>query len=272
MVHEDFKEMIPAYALSALDAADGRVLSEHLSECSQCRVELQDWESTAAALAYSASPAEPSPQVRERLMAAVHAEVKSTSSAPKGIVTDNKVLPFREQKRSAWSSAGSWGAIAAALLFVALLISLFVLWQQNRQYQDQIQLLAKQITDARSELDHSNKIVAMLMKPGSRLTELAGTKEAPNANAKLAYDKNGQAMLMVHGLPAAPAGKEYQLWYIVGSNPMPGKAFAPDSSGDRAVEDQIPQEARSAAVFAITLEPMGGLEKPTGAIYLKSSL
>ena len=49
MVHDDYKEMIPARALSALDAAEERALNEHLENCAECRKELEDWQATAAA-------------------------------------------------------------------------------------------------------------------------------------------------------------------------------------------------------------------------------
>ena len=66
MVHNDYKDMIPARALSALDAAEARELDHHLAECAECRRELEEWEATAAAMAISANPLEPSPKVREQ--------------------------------------------------------------------------------------------------------------------------------------------------------------------------------------------------------------
>jgi anti-sigma-K factor RskA len=104
------------------------------------------------------------------------------------------------------------------------------------------------------------------------MTELKGTEFGAGAIAKLVYDNNGRAMLMADKLPAAPEGKAYQLWFIVGNNPpMPGKTFVPDSEGKGVLKDQMPQAALNSAVFAITLEPAGGLPAPTGKIYLSSS-
>jgi anti-sigma-K factor RskA len=37
------------------------------------------------------------------------------------------------------------------------------------------------------------------------------------------------------------------------------------------MSDQLPEEARGATVFAVTLEPSGGVSAPTGAMYLKSA-
>jgi len=38
------------------------------------------------------------------------------------------------------------------------------------------------------------------------------------------------------------------------------------------VKDQVPAAARKSAVFAITLEPAGGVAAPTGSIYLRGEL
>ncbi len=85
MVHDDYKEMIPARALSALDAAEERELDEHLENCVECRKELEDWQATAAALSLAPDPAEPSPQVRERILSEVKKDLSSTP----------EVIPFR---------------------------------------------------------------------------------------------------------------------------------------------------------------------------------
>jgi len=99
-----------------------------------------------------------------------------------------------------------------------------------------------------------------------------GVDLGAGATAKLAYDKNGHAMLMADKLPKVPQGKAYQLWFIVGKNPpMPGKTFVPDDTGKGMLEDQVPAIAMDSAVFAITMEPVGGVDAPTGPIYLRSS-
>jgi len=79
MVHEAYKEMIPARALSALDAAEAQTLNEHLENCDECRKELEEWQATAATLSLTSDPVEPSPAVRERILDEVR---KDLSSAP----------------------------------------------------------------------------------------------------------------------------------------------------------------------------------------------
>ena len=121
MVHEEYKEMIPARALSALDAAEAQALNEHLENCAECRKELEEWQATAATLALTADPVEPSPAVRERILS----EVRKDLSSP-------QVLPFRSTPRNIWTSFGSLGAMAAVVLLTALIVGLVVLWRQNQ--------------------------------------------------------------------------------------------------------------------------------------------
>ena len=245
MVHEDYKEMIPARALSALDAAEARALNGHLSECDECRMELQEWEVTAAALAVSAKPMEPSPEVRERLLN----EIRKELSVP-------QVIPFRSATRNIWTS--SFSAVAAVIIATVLIVGLVMLWRENRVM--------------RGELARAQEFLQLVNTPGSRVTELKGTDVGGGATAKLVYDNNGRAMLMANKLPGVPEGKAYQLWFIVGNNPpMPGKTFVPDSAGQGVLKDEMPQAALNSTVFAITMEPAGGVPAPTGAIYLRSS-
>lgn len=246
MVHEDYKEMIPARALSALDAAEERALNEHLENCDECRKELEEWQATAATLAVVADPVEPSPKVRERILSEVRKE----------LITP-EVIPFRSTSRNIWRSFGSLGAMAAVVLFTALIVGLVVLWRENNAF--------------KADIAKANEFIELAKTPGAKVSELRGVDLGAGATATLAYDKTGQAILMADKLPNVPRGKAYQLWFIVGKNPpMPGKTFAPDSAGKGVLKDQMPKEAVDSAIFAITLEPEGGSTAPTSPIYLRS--
>jgi anti-sigma-K factor RskA len=246
MVHEEYKELIPARALSALDAAEARALNEHLENCAECRKELEEWQATAASLALTSDPVEPSPAVRERILS----EVRKDLAPP-------QVLPFRSTSRNIWSSFGSLGAMAAVVLLTVSIVGLIVLWQQNR-------LMKK-------ELAQTQQFVELVTTPGARVSELKGIDLGAGATASLAYDQNGRAILMANKLPRPPQGKAYQLWFIVGKNPpMPGKTFSTDNTGAGTLKDQMPREAMDSAIFAITMEPEGGSSAPTSPIYLRS--
>ena len=261
MTHNDYKDMIPARALSALDATEERVLSDHLASCEECRRELDDWQGTTAGLAFEATPLEPSARVRQQVLTQVR-ELKVE-------VKPSKVVPFVQPKKNVWSSFGSLGAIAAAVLFVGLIVYVVLLWQENRAIKSQLNTLVAENTRLRQDADLLASL-RRIMFNDAKMMALNATPMAPGASAKLAYDKTGHAMLLTQGLPKAPEGKQYQLWFIVGNDKMPGKTFSPDGSGNGVLMDQVPSSAMQSAVFAITLEPTGGVKSPTGQIYLVS--
>ena len=96
MNHQDYKEMIPAHALSALGAMDDRLLTGHLADCAECRRELEEWRETTVGLAFAAEQLEPSTQLRDRILTQVQNESKE--------VPKSNVVPLARNPRNAWSS------------------------------------------------------------------------------------------------------------------------------------------------------------------------
>lgn len=274
MVHEEYQEMLAAQALSALDAEDAPVLEAHLQACAECRTLLGQWEDTAANMSLAAESSEPSPQLSNRIMEAIRSDFivddKARESGEVIRKQASNVVALPPGQVRPWSAASTWGAIAAGLVFVALTASLFALWKQNTLARGELARLSEQIREAQQQLARQREAIEIVASPGTRMSELAGTAVMPGAHAMLAYDKSGRAILMAKGLPPAPAGKAYQLWFIAAGRPLPGKVFTTDLSGAGTLKDQVPAEALSAAVFAITLEPESGMQAPTGAIYLSS--
>lgn len=268
MGHEDYKMMLPARALSALDSNDDVALNEHLLVCSECRRELEEWEATSAVLSLNVQPLEPTPGLRDRIMSQVREERRTQT------VTDkrSRVVPFDPRSRNLRSTAASFGLIAAGLVLSILIGWIFLLWRENAVARVELARLNRQIQVTERDLQRERAAVALLTSPGARLAKLAGTSSAPTAHAMLAYDTNGQAMLIASGLPSAPEGKGYQLWFIVGDKPVPGKVFNTNQTGTGTLQDQMPGDVGEKAVFAITMEPSAGALTPSGAILLRSEL
>lgn len=266
MGHEDYKQMLPVRALSALDASDDVALSEHLRECSECRRELQDWEATSAVIALNVQPIEPNPALRERIMNQVREEHRSQT------VKRSSVVPFETRSKNMRRTAASFAVIAAGLVLSVLIGWIFLLWRENAVARAELARLNREIEATQDDLQRERAIVTLITSPGARLAKLAGTDSAPAARAMLAYNTSGDAMLIARGLPAAPEGKGYQLWFIVGDKPVPGKVFNTNQTGMGTLQDKMPGDMGERAVFAITMESSAGAHTPTGAILLRSEL
>ncbi len=273
MEHQEYQELLTLHALGALDTSDRVKIEDHLQGCSACRSELIELRDSAALLAHAAPPAEPGADVRARIMDRVHREprVQPVHKASASVV------PFRaRQETSVWRNALR---LAAAIAFVALLVGVVLLWQREVRTRQELARLSQQVEQQNSELGRYREALAnqreafeLLNSPGMKKMELAGTQTANTARGTFVYDRNtGRAMLLTAGLPAAPAGMAYEVWFIPkGHSPMPGKTFNVDAGGQAMMMDRVPPEARDNAVIAITLEPKSGSASPTGAIYLAS--
>jgi hypothetical protein len=73
--HDPFEELAAGYALNALEPADEQLFLRHAWECPDCMQALADYREVAMALADTAPPAEPSPQLADRIMAAALADL-----------------------------------------------------------------------------------------------------------------------------------------------------------------------------------------------------
>lgn len=273
MEHQEYQELLTLHAFGALDASDRVKVEDHLQGCSVCRTELIELRDSAALLAHAAPPAEPSADVRARILDRVRREPR----VQPGREAAASVVPFRARpETSAWLNALR---LAAAIAFVALLFGIIVLWQRDLRTRQELARLSQQLEQQNSELARNREALvnqrdalALLNSPGMKKMELAGTQTANTARGTFLYDRNtGRAMLVTAGLPAAPAGMAYEVWFIPkGRSPMAGKTFNVDAGGQAMMMDQVPAEARENAVIAITLEPRSGSPSPTGAIYLSS--
>jgi len=268
MEHREYQELLASHAVDALDARDAQALRAHLATCAECRNEFDELSDAAALLAHEAEPVAPSDDVRRRIMRDIRSQPRSADEAP--------VVPLSQGLSAAWPNV--W-RLAAVFAFVALLLGIIVLWRRDTVSRRQIAELARQLDRQQRELQVERDNVArqiealgLLNSPDAKKFALAGTTTAQTARATFVYDeKSRNGVLLIEGLPATPADKAYEVWFIPkGLAPIPGRTFTVNNNGRALVSDSLPVAAGSATVVAITLEPKSGSAAPTGAIYLAS--
>jgi anti-sigma-K factor RskA len=293
--HEEYRDLL---ALSALDAEceERRALEAHVAACADCRAELRELRDAAAALALAAEPVTPTAELRSRLLDAVGrtpqespvgaggaASAVGGGRAAGGARGGANVVSLEGARGRRRAAAGrpafAAAALAASLVLCALAAASYVLWQRNAAMRSQLATLSTTLNRTQgelaardAELGRERRERELLASADARTADLAGTRAAESARARLVFDaRTGEGVLTVTNLPPAPAGRAYQLWFIAGGKPLPGSVFTTDASGRGELRGQIPPEGRRAQVFAVTVEPADGVQSPTGEIVLKGA-
>jgi anti-sigma-K factor RskA len=96
---------------------------------------------------------------------------------------------------------------------------------------------------------------------GARVVALAPTGEVQGVRGSLVIPTDDRAPYLILDLPAPPSGKTWEAWVIKGETPL-----AAGVTSDRGVTTLIlTAPLASGDTIAVTFEPSGGVDRPTGA-------
>jgi anti-sigma-K factor RskA len=251
---DQFRELIEAYALGALDPSERVALEAHLAAgCPECAKALEEARFLVSQLAYLAPPAEPSDMLKARLMRTVRAE--ATIAPPTAAKTRGAAIPY-------WL----WAGVAALLL-----LSIYSTWDARRLQREVQEVKARAADELKKreqleqELTLAKHEAWILTDPTTKkINIMPNDKEMPMLEAmwhpELGIYITGQKM------PMPKEHKVLQLWLIpkTGGKPMPSHIFWPDANGKIGeMVDDPPEVLAQTKALAITEEPAGGSLQPT---------
>lgn len=255
MNHDAWLEQADVYALGALEGEELAQFEAHLAtECAICAARVHETREALTALPEALPRMAPSPALRTRVLERIAAE-RPPAAAPVAL------RPARRPSRAIWW-AGWAGLAAAAVLLVVVNAELKTTRRELRTLQGRLATL-------QAELSQREEALRFLADPNVRYVSLGGLKPSPQASAWLLWNPGTrQGLLLARGLPAAPPGHAYELWAIAGAEPVSAGVFSVDAGG-RALLRLSPLPADHAFdAFAVTLEPVPGVPKPTGPMHL----
>lgn len=252
-------ELLPAYAFGALEGDDLHQLEAHLATgCPECRRQLALLQGGLEALASSIPRVEPSARTRERLLHRVGDEGRG-----------RWMLPLRRLALPAAALLGVlviWGGVRQARLGREV----EHLRAERDLLESQVESLGRELGVARTEARRTAATLAILSTPGARAIRLAGLGPAPGAIGETFIEPgHGRAVFWAFHLPPPAPGKTYQLWWIGSAGPVSAGTFDVDARGQGRVEIDRVDRPGEIQVWAVTLEPAGGVPQPTGAMVLK---
>jgi anti-sigma-K factor RskA len=231
-------ELLPAYALDALDEAETQLVSRHLIHCEACQIELAALQEVVEQLALPVATMSPPANLKDQLLERVQ-------PAPRAQPLVRQLFHPRPRHPRLHPV---WGVVALLLIVALALTSLFF-WQQ------------------------ANEPPILVEPHGMRAIALSNTDAAPQASGFVVIGADGRnGALVVDKLPPLSPDQAYQLWLIRNEQHTSGAVFTVDESGYGGVRILAPDSLLGYSAVRITIEPTEGSAIPTGEPLMEGSL
>ena len=287
----DPRSLLPGYVSGSISDDERDLVERRLVEDADLARELREWEEVFGRLAEGAAPAvEPTAETRRVLLERVAAQAAAVPG--RGAASAE---PFARRlrddvARTAPTTAAARGrsllvpALALAASIAAVLLSLVALRQQTagraelatlRSERDRLDrhvaALESELQGTGRRLDELSSAMLAATFPGRQPILLAGLEGAPDASGATFYHPAArEAFFNAYGLPGLSADRTYQLWYILESGPVSAGIFGVDQRGEASLAVAgLPEPGRIKA-WAVSVEPAGGVDRPSGPIVAAS--
>lgn len=232
--HPTREEDFDLYALGTLRGDEKLAIESHVAECAQCARKLAEARGRIAMLALAAPAASRGP--------------KSSDRAP----------GFFDR----------WRAAVLVPAFAVLAIATVLLWRENRDLDRQLSALRESAQQQKQQLAEARETADMMESHDTVTVALAQQPGMPQGSAHVMYNAK-MGMLMYEGeIAPAPEAKSYQLWLVpAAGEPISAGVFNPVTGRADHWMMKLPQGV-APKMFAVTLEPSGGMPQPTGPTVL----
>jgi anti-sigma-K factor RskA len=248
--HQQISDDLVLFALRELPAGEAAELREHLEDCPQCRLELEEINSNMALLALSTVGSAAPQRSRQRLLSAIKSEPRRGRSFV--------------MRRPWWSFVPSFAAVLLAAFGL-------MLWRENVSLRHKVEAAQQDAAQRQADLQRSNLVVDALTSPEASHFSLVSTKAQPVPEGRASYmKKTGTLVFTAQHLQPLPPDKTYQMWLIPenGAAPMPCGTFKPDAHGMASLIMSNMHKNMTPKMFAVTIEADGGSETPTMPIIM----
>jgi anti-sigma-K factor RskA len=249
--HNFYDELAVGWALHALEPEDEDVFAAHLPVCSRCAHTVAETSEVMAAMAADLPRSEPSPQLRDRLAAAV-AETEQVQrpvddQAAQTVATGFPRYRAVEEPDQPAGSPLRRRLPSLALVAAAVLVILGLgIWNV---------FLADSRDDLRSTVAQQQSIVNSLLTPGAARVAALSTRDGEAVATVVA--RSDRVDVVSHGLaPNDPDSQTYVVWGLEGNDATALGTFSVTGSqieletvgsGETGLDDY--------AEYGISLEP-----------------
>ncbi|ALE07945.1 hypothetical protein AL755_17245 [Arthrobacter sp. ERGS1:01] len=249
-----------AYALNAVNDADRADFERHALGNAETREEVRTLSATAALLAYGTAEETPPPELKANVMAAI----RNTRQLPASNVVRDISSARSRSTHAVPVQRRRWVPLVSAAAALAVLGGVGVGgWAIGQNSQ------SSQVADSKNIQQQQQALLAIMASSDAKI---ATSSIADGGTVTVASSgKANQAAVMVRNLPAPPAGKTYELWFISATGAVAAGLM---NDHDPAVPSMqvLDGPLGGATHVGITVEPAGGSPKPTTTPILVQAL
>ncbi len=260
MEHKEAYELLDAYVFGTLTEAERQDVEKHLeTKCAECYARLREVGEVSVELAAGLKRTLPPSDLNLSLMERI-GKTTVIPEAPERSKRAEKATGF-----SLYQALAITGAVAVvALSFWNVSLNSRITNLQNK-LADSSDKLEKLVADNSIQ----NDATILLGKPCTRLVDLAGVEPNPQAFAKLfLHPDEDFGVFYAYQMPTAPEGREYQAWIKRDGITQSVGVFTVQENGSALIELRGLPKVPTIDSFMVTIEPVGGVESPTGMMYL----
>ena len=258
-------ELLPAYALGALDAAERDFVERHLPDYPDCVAELTALRDDLATLAFSAPRAAPPPAAKDALFARLDREASAVPPAGAAIAP----LPAPQQGRFRdWRAARAALAALAAVLIVGLLGWASLAQARLNAERQRLAAVAQQNERLTAQVAQLAFVDTLLNDP-SAAHPVSGPPVAayglPAAGYVYVEPTSTIGLMLAYWLPPIAPDQRFQVWLVRPDGARDsGGLFTADARGNAQVIINAPVPFARYTSIGVTVEPAGGSVGPKG--------
>lgn len=230
--------------------------------------------------------ATPPPSLKESIFAQMNFEAAAEEDTKSDETTEETIIPLADgtavvqpvdndarvidhafERVETQVVTPAWAKLAVA---AAVLLALFAGWSAmqmtdmksvNNEMVAKTESMEADMAAMKSQAEYNQALATLFRSPSYKHIHLAGLPKSPESAVSAFWNtQTNEVLIDVQNLPAAPQGKQYQLWSIVDGKPVDIGML--DNAFTGKVLKMKNTKAGSAA-FAITLEKEGGNPTPT---------
>lgn len=228
--HEWFVEHRADYAAGILEADDAAAFEAHLPGCGECREEIARVEADLAWLPMGVPPVPPRPGLRRRIV--------------------ERALEGRRRRMPAWA--------APAALAASLLLAIGVGWMA----QGEREALRRELAIEQARTAALEDTLSVMRQAGKVLYADLEMGQTRGAIVIFADETTHRWSVVVHGLPPAPSGEQYQFWFITKDGMVRGHQVPASEDKPMMFTTGMPERGGTVMGAALTVEPAGSDDGP----------